>query len=56
MLHLAENLTGGVPFATPVFDGATQAEIMEMLDLAGLPIGGQITLSDGRTGDPSTAR
>jgi DNA-directed RNA polymerase subunit beta len=51
IMHLAENLSGGVPFATPVFDGATEAEIKEMLELAGLPTSGQITLSDGRTGE-----
>jgi DNA-directed RNA polymerase subunit beta len=50
--QLAENLRGGVPFATPVFDGATEKEIKEMLDIAGLPRGGQVTLHDGRTGDP----
>jgi len=50
--HLAENLTGGVPFATPVFDGATEDEIKGMLKLAGLPSSGQMELFDGRTGDP----
>jgi DNA-directed RNA polymerase subunit beta len=40
-----------VPFATPVFDGATEQEIKEMLDLAGMPRSGQITLHDGRTGE-----
>jgi len=50
-LQLAENLKDGVPFATPVFDGATEAEIKDMLDLAGLPRSGQITLYDGRTGE-----
>jgi DNA-directed RNA polymerase subunit beta len=48
---LAENLKDGVPFATPVFDGATEAEIKDMLELAGLPRSGQITLHDGRTGE-----
>jgi DNA-directed RNA polymerase subunit beta len=52
ILDLAKNLQGGVPFATPVFDGATEREIKEMLDLAGLPRSGQVTLHDGRTGDP----
>jgi DNA-directed RNA polymerase subunit beta len=52
VVRLAENLRGGVPFATPVFDGATEKEIKEMLELAGLPRTGQITLHDGRTGDP----
>ena len=41
----------GVPFATPVFDGATEDEIKDMLELAGLPRSGQMTLFDGRTGD-----
>jgi DNA-directed RNA polymerase subunit beta len=49
--RLAENLTSGVPFATPVFDGATEDEIKGMLELAGLPRTGQITLYDGRTGE-----
>lgn len=51
ILALAENLTEGVPFATPVFDGATEEEIKDMLELAGLPRSGQITLYDGRTGE-----
>ena len=51
VLSLAENLTEGVPFATPVFDGATEHEIKDMLELAGLPQSGQITLYDGRTGE-----
>jgi len=50
VLELCRNLSGGVPFATPVFDGATEHEIRDMLDLAGLPRSGQITLYDGRTG------
>ncbi|MFO1306596.1 MAG: DNA-directed RNA polymerase subunit beta, partial [Burkholderiales bacterium] len=49
--HLADNLRGGVPFATPVFDGATEDEIKGMLEMAGLPRSGQITLFDGRTGE-----
>ena len=51
VLTLAHNLQGGVPFATPVFDGATEGEIKDMLELAGLPRSGQIFLSDGRTGE-----
>jgi DNA-directed RNA polymerase subunit beta len=51
ILDLAENLKGGVPFATPVFDGATEHEIKDMLELAGLPRSGQVTLYDGRTGE-----
>jgi len=51
VLDLAGNLKKGVPFATPVFDGAKESEIEQMLELAGLPIGGQVTLFDGRTGE-----
>ncbi len=49
--ELAHNLKGGVPMATPVFDGATEEEIKAMLKLADLPEDGQVTLYDGRTGD-----
>jgi DNA-directed RNA polymerase subunit beta len=52
VLELAKNLQNGVPFASPVFDGATEEEIKDMLELAGLPRSGQVTLHDGRTGDP----
>ena len=52
LLGLAKNLTKGVPMATPVFDGATEAEIKRMLRLANLPDSGQTPLFDGRTGDP----
>ena len=51
ILDLSNNLRGGVPMATPVFDGADESEIKAMLALAGLPESGQITLYDGRTGD-----
>jgi DNA-directed RNA polymerase subunit beta len=51
ILELAKNLRAGVPFATPVFDGATEDEIKTMLELAGLPRSGQIALFDGRTGE-----
>jgi DNA-directed RNA polymerase subunit beta len=51
VLELCRNLRGGVPFATPVFDGASEEEIKYMLELADLPRSGQITLYDGRTGD-----
>ncbi len=51
IVELAVNLTKGVPFASPVFDGATEDEIKNMLELAGLPRSGQITLYDGRTGE-----
>ncbi len=52
VLNLAANLREGVPFATPVFDGATEDEIKQMLELAGLPRSGQVQLFDGRNGDP----
>jgi DNA-directed RNA polymerase subunit beta len=51
ILELAGNLKDGVPFATPVFDGATEHEIKDMLKLADLPLSGQIALYDGRTGE-----
>ncbi len=51
LLELADNLKYGVPFATPVFDGAKESEIKAMLKLADLPESGQLTLFDGRTGD-----
>ncbi|MBX3708936.1 MAG: DNA-directed RNA polymerase subunit beta [Gammaproteobacteria bacterium] len=50
VLTLATNLREGVPFGTPVFDGATEEEIKTMLELAGLPVSGQAILHDGRTG------
>ncbi|MGB1612229.1 MAG: DNA-directed RNA polymerase subunit beta, partial [Arenicellales bacterium] len=49
--ELAQNLRGGVPIATPVFDGAKESEIKEWLKIAGLPQSGQARLIDGRTGD-----
>ncbi|HEU4665712.1 MAG TPA: DNA-directed RNA polymerase subunit beta, partial [Dokdonella sp.] len=51
LLALAQNLTDGVPMATPVFDGAFEEEIKAMLKLADLPESGQTTLYDGRTGE-----
>jgi DNA-directed RNA polymerase subunit beta len=51
IMDLAANLREGVPFATPVFDGANEEEIKGMLDLAGLPRSGQVALHDGRTGE-----
>jgi DNA-directed RNA polymerase subunit beta len=51
VIDLARNLQTGVPFATPVFDGATEDEIKTMLELAGLPKSGQVSLFDGRTGE-----
>jgi DNA-directed RNA polymerase subunit beta len=49
--ELGHNLRAGVPMATPVFDGANEAEIKGMLKLADLPESGQTTLYDGRTGE-----
>ncbi len=51
ILELAHNLRGGMPVATPVFDGADEGEIKALLDLADLPLSGQTTLYDGRTGE-----
>ena len=52
ILELAANLVGGVPMATPVFDGASEEDIREMLRLADLPEHGQTVLYDGLTGEP----
>ena len=49
--ELCGNLRNGVPMATPVFDGATEAEIKALLELAGVPVSGQAQLYDGRTGE-----
>ena len=51
VIELCRNLSKGVPMATPVFDGATEAEIKSLLELADLPTSGQTNLFDGRTGD-----
>jgi DNA-directed RNA polymerase subunit beta len=51
IMELSENLRAGVPVATPVFDGAKEPDIVEMLEQAGLTASGQVTLFDGRTGD-----
>ncbi len=51
ILELARNLTDGVPMATPVFDGAQESEIKDLLTLADQPASGQMALYDGRTGD-----
>ena len=50
LMTLARNLCDGVPMATPVFDGANEDEIQDMLKLADLPLDGKTTLIDGRTG------
>lgn len=51
ILQLSNNLKSGMPVATPVFDGATEQEIKDLLKLSGLPNSGQITLFDGCTGE-----
>jgi DNA-directed RNA polymerase subunit beta len=51
LIELSENLRDGVPVATPVFDGAKEKDIVEMLHQAGLSETGQVTLYDGRTGE-----
>ncbi len=51
VIELAENLRPGVPIATPVFDGAHEEDIVELLEQAGLDSSGQVTLYDGRTGE-----
>jgi DNA-directed RNA polymerase subunit beta len=51
VLEMSNNLRGGVPMATPVFDGAQESDITELLGKAGLKTSGQVTLIDGRTGE-----
>jgi DNA-directed RNA polymerase subunit beta len=52
LVMLAERIKDGVPVATPVFDGAREREIVELLKKAGFDASGQVTLHDGRTGEP----
>ena len=51
LIELTENMRNGVPIATPVFDGAHESDIVDMLEKAGLDTSGQVTLYDGTTGD-----
>ncbi|MCV2524666.1 MAG: DNA-directed RNA polymerase subunit beta [Candidatus Lightella neohaematopini] len=51
IIKLARNLQNGIPVATPVFDGAKEEEIKQLLKLANVDTSGQITLFDGRTGE-----
>jgi DNA-directed RNA polymerase subunit beta len=51
IVELAKNLSPGIPMGTPVFDGAHEADVSDMLELAGLDPSGQSDLYDGRTGD-----
>ncbi len=52
LTELGARSTAGVPIASPVFDGAHEADIVKMLELAGLEASGQVTLVDGQTGEP----
>jgi DNA-directed RNA polymerase subunit beta len=52
LASVASKLTKGVPIATPVFDGAKEPDIVNMLDAAGFDSSGQVRLYDGRTGEP----
>ncbi|HEX7968198.1 MAG TPA: DNA-directed RNA polymerase subunit beta, partial [Stellaceae bacterium] len=56
VMELGENLRHGVPVASPVFDGAREEDIVGMLTQAGLDTSGQVTLVDGRTGEPFDRR
>jgi DNA-directed RNA polymerase subunit beta len=56
LAEFAQHLTGGVPIATPVFDGAREEDITRLLEAAGLDTSGQVTLFDGRTGEPFDRR
>ena len=51
LLELAEGFREGIPVATPVFDGARETEIRHLLEVAGLPHAGKVTLFDGMTGE-----
>ncbi len=52
LIELGQNLRNGIPVASPVFDGAHEADIVKMLEEAGCDPSGQVTLYDGRTGEP----
>jgi len=52
LMEMCKNIRKGVPMATPVFDGASNADINGLLEAAGLSTNGQVTLIDGRTGEP----
>src|SRR5215218_2113505 len=56
LVEIGHNLRRGVPMATPVFNGAKEADIEHMLEMAGLDRSGQVTLYDGRTGEPFDRR
>ena len=52
VIELSRSLQTGVPMATPVFDGAREDDIVDLLGKAGMDVSGQVTLIDGRTGEP----
>jgi DNA-directed RNA polymerase subunit beta len=52
VIDMAGSMEKGIHIATPVFDGATEADINKMLELAGMNVSGQVTLFDGRSGEP----
>jgi DNA-directed RNA polymerase subunit beta len=52
VFELSQNLTGGIPIASPVFDGAREEDIVAALEAAGLEHSGQVQLRDGRSGEP----
>ena len=52
LAKLASRIKGGIHFATPVFEGAREADIDKVLEKVGLSTSGQTTLFDGRTGEP----
>jgi DNA-directed RNA polymerase subunit beta len=56
LIELASNLTAGIPMGTPVFDGAREPDVTEMLARAGLDTSGQVVLFDGRSGEPFDRR
>ncbi|ODS01913.1 DNA-directed RNA polymerase subunit beta [Methyloceanibacter superfactus] len=51
LIEVSQSLSAGVPVATPVFDGAHEGDVSELLELAGLDSSGQVTLFDGRSGE-----
>ncbi|GFO83061.1 MAG: hypothetical protein A49_26880 [Methyloceanibacter sp.] len=52
LIEVSKSLVPGVPVATPVFDGAHEADVSDLLDVAGYDSSGQVTLYDGRSGEP----
>ncbi|MDJ0512865.1 MAG: DNA-directed RNA polymerase subunit beta [Methyloceanibacter sp.] len=52
LIEVSQDLSRGVPVATPVFDGAHEADVSDLLEVAGYDPSGQVTLYDGRSGEP----